>query len=155
MNIDTVARYLKYRAMADHPETPTTEARIARQRAQDMEAEHLSLRDRASKIASILAAPEGAPAQPPPPLPQGWWGSVLGIAQAAVAAGVSQVAGEVVGEVSERQSLISRGDWVIQPRICASGQVCVELRARKADVARRTTRDRMLDEFEDELLSMA
>lgn len=159
MTLTDIDRFLKLCTKADHPGTPPEEAALSRKMAAQMEVTHPGIRAKAKLVQQVVdaeGAPEGASptntgarnAGVPPATNWGSWAA--SILQQAVQQGVNAVVDDVSG--AGRLAALKKGDVVLRPHPCAEDQVCLEIRARKADVNRSRTRAEILDSIEDALL---
>lgn len=142
--IDSVARYLKLRARAEHAGTPLAEAKVAKARIQEMESGDPELRDVAMRVAKVIAGDRGSKG-----IGAGWTGILQGILQDAVETGAEHVAGAMVG--THRYEGLRPREVKILRLDCASNQVCVEVRMRVVDARREGFLENVLDAIAEEL----
>lgn len=159
MTLTDIDRFLKLCVKAEHPGTPKEEATSAAKMAAQMEVTHPGIRKKAQLVQQVVDA-EGAEAPPPrntgagnPNASEGWGAFVSGVLKQAVQASVNAVADDVTG--TKRYDKLGKGEVVLTRRDCAEGQVCIEVRARSAEVIRSRSRAEILDSIEDALLKLA
>jgi hypothetical protein len=152
MDLGDVDRYLKVRALADHPRTPAAEARVAKARAASMEADHFGIQEAALRVQRAMAGDDPAPQAPPSPA-RGWSDLFRDVAQQTASEFADRFAGEVSG--AGRFEPLARGECVFVDHDCGDGQVCLEVRVLARDLGRVRSRDRIIDGVEDELIRLA
>lgn len=160
MTLTDIDRFLKLCTKAEHPGTPKEEAASAAKMAAQMEVTHPGIRAKSALVQQVVDA-EGAEAPPPrntgakngPAPATGWGAFVSSVLKQAVQESVNAVADDVTG--TKRYDKLEKGEVVITRRDCAVGQVCVEVRARSAEVIRSRSRAEILDSVEDALLKLA
>jgi hypothetical protein len=160
VTLTDIDRFQKLCTKAEHPGTPKEEAASAAKMAAQMEVTHPGIRKKAQLVQQVVDA-EGAEATPPrntgagngPDASGGWGAFVSGVLKQAVQASVNAVADDVTG--TKRYDKLGKGEVVLTRRDCAEGQVCIEVRARSAEVIRSRSRAEILDSIEDALLKLA
>ena len=119
--------------------------------AASMEREHPGIRETLARAMRALDPEPFVGAAPPPPPSGNWWKDTLqrAIHQAAtnfaadLSAEATRVADDLAGDSTRRAEPLRRGQVKVKRHACAEGQVCVEVRARAADV--RADADRIAD----------
>ena len=153
--IDTVGKYIKLKARAEHPSTPKTEAATAKSLMLGMSNEDPALPKVAKRVAGVIdgttterSLPNGGPGT--------WWSEIenffAGAAIAAAERGADNFAGQVTG--SARFEPLRRGDVALTTHDCSPNQVCLEIRVRAIDIERVSFRAKVLDGIEDELIRL-
>lgn len=148
--LEAAARYLKLRNLAESA-TGAEKAEIRKQLAR-MEEKDPELRERAERVAGALLPPpppwERAPdAAPEPRAPSNKWGDgIASLFRHAAESTADRIAEEMTGK--HRFERLRSMEIDCEPLTCGAGQVCFEVRARKADLRKSSSRAEIMEAIE-------